>query len=380
MDFGLSEEKRLFRETVSKFARQEVAPIIEGLEETDEFPTKLFKKMGELGFLGIPFPDKYGGSEGDTMTLCILAEEIAYFSVALAVSCIVQTLGVAGPVFSFGTEEQKESILIPSIKAEKIGAIAMTEPEAGSDVASIRTTALKDGNDDYIINGTKMFCTMGNVADLYFVTAVTDPKKGIKGISLFVVERGTSGVRVSPNIKKLGLHGAGTVELSFEDCKVSKGNLLGEENRGFYNLMRALERNRILVGIVGIGLARAAFDEANKYSKERVQFGKSISNFQAVQFMLADMAMEIELATLMAYKTAWMYDQGQKCNKEASMTKLYCSEMANRVATNALQIHGGYGYMMEYNVQRYFRDARALEIFEGTSQIQRGIIARELGL
>ncbi|MFH1625824.1 MAG: acyl-CoA dehydrogenase family protein, partial [Pseudomonadota bacterium] len=248
MDFNLGEEKELFRKMVSKFGRQEIAPLIEKLEETDEFPIELFKKMGKLGFLGVPYPEKYGGSGGDTITFCILTEEVAYVSVALAVCCLVQTLGVSGPVYDFGTEEQKEKFLIPSIKADKIGAIAMTEPEAGSDVSSIRTVAKKDRNGDYIINGTKMFCTMGGVADLYFVTAVTNPEKGIKGISLFVVERGTSGVTVSANIKKLGLHGAGTVELAFEDCRVSKNTLLGEEDRGFYNLMKTLERNRIIIG------------------------------------------------------------------------------------------------------------------------------------
>ena len=379
MDFKFSEDQELFRRTASQFARKEVAPLVEELEQREEFPVELLKRMGELGFLGIPYPEKYGGSGGDVVTLCIFLEEIAYVSATVAGAAVVQINGVAAPVFLFGTEDQKEKYLIPSIRGEKIGAIAMTEPDAGSDVASIRTSAKKVA-DGYVIDGTKIFCTNAGIADLLFVTAVTDRKKGVKGISVFVVETGTLGVTVGKNIKKLGLHGVGTYEVAFEGCRVEPCSLLGEEDKGFYNLMKSVERNRIGVGAIAVGLSRAAFDHALQHARERIQFGKPIGKFQGIQFMLADMAMEIELATLMTYKAAWMDDQGMRCNKEASIAKLYASQMVNRVAYNALQVFGGYGYMTEYPLERYFRDARVFEIFEGTSEIQRVIISRELGL
>ncbi|MDY6968971.1 MAG: acyl-CoA dehydrogenase family protein [Spirochaetota bacterium] len=379
MDFKFSEEQEIFRRMVSQFAKNELAPLIDELEEKDELPVEIMRKMGELGFFGILYPEKYGGSNGDVITFCILIEEISYISAAVAGITNIQLNGVASPVFIFGTEEQKKRFLIPSIKGEKIGAIAMTEPNAGSDAASIRTSAKKDGN-DYIINGSKIFCSNGGAADLFFLTAVTDPGKRGKGISLFIIERGTPGFTVSKNIKKLGAHGVGTYELIFEDCRIPSDNLLGEENKGFYNLMKTVERNRIGVTAMAVGLARAAFDEALKYAKEREQFGQPIGNFQGIQFKLADMAMELELATTMLYKAAWMDSEGMRCNKEASIAKLFASEMVNRIAYQALQIHGGYGYMLEYPVQRYFRDARLFEIFEGTSEIQRIIISREIGL
>lgn len=379
MDFKFSEEQELFRRTASQFADKEIAPLVDELEERDEFPRELLKRMGELGFLGIPYPEKYGGAGGDVVTLCIFVEELSRVSTAVAIAAVVQINGVAGPIFLFGTEEQKEKYLVPSIRGEKIGCIAMTEPDAGSDVASIRTSARKEDS-GYLINGTKIFCTNAGIADLFFATAVTDPGKGIRGISMFVVEGDAPGVTVSRNIKKMGLHGLGAHEVVFDGCRVEPGGLLGEKDMGFYNLMRAVERNRITVAVMAVGVAKAAFHDALHYAKERVQFGKSIGKFQGIQFMLADMATEIEAATLVTYKAAWMDDQGMPCNKEASIAKLYTSEMVNRVAYKALQVHGGYGYMMEYPLQRYFRDARVFELFEGTSEIQRIIIGRELGL
>lgn len=379
MDFKFSEEQELFRKTVSKFANKEVAPLVDELEQREEFPAGILKRMGELRFLGIPYPEKYGGSGGDVVTLCIFLEEIACVSATVATATAVQINGVAAPVFLFGTEDQKEKFLVPSIKGEKIGAIAMTEPEAGSDSSSIRTSAKKVA-DGYVIDGTKIFCTNAGIADLLFVTAVTDRKKGVKGISIFVIERGTPGLIVGKTIKKLGLHGVGTYEVAFEECRLGSDTVLGEEDKGFYNLMKSVERNRIGVAAIAVGLARAAFDHALRHAKERIQFGKPIGAFQGIQFMLADMAMEIEMATLMTYKAAWMDDQGMRCNKEASIAKLNASQMVNRVAYNALQVFGGYGYMTEYPLERYFRDARAFEIFEGTSEIQRVIISRELGL
>ncbi len=379
MDFEFSEEQKLFRRTASQFAGKEIAPLVDELEDREEFPSRLLKRMGDLGFLGIPYPERYGGSGGDVVTLCIFLEELASVSTAAAIAAVVQINGVAAPVFLFGTEDQKEKYLVPSIRGEKIGSIAITEPDAGSDTASIRTLAKREDN-GYVITGTKIFCTNGGIADLFFVTAVTDRSKGSKGIGIFVAERGTQGLTVGRNIKKLGLHGLGTYEVIFEGCRVEQGSLLGDEGRGFYNLMRSVERNRIGVAAMAVGLARAAFGDALPYAKERVQFGRPIGKFQGIQFMLADMAMEIELATLMVYKAAWMDDRGLPCNKEASIAKLYASEMVNRVAYKALQIYGGYGYMMEYPLQRYFRDARVFEIFEGTSEIQRVIIGKELGL
>jgi len=379
MDFQFTEEQKLFKKTVFQFASREIAPLVEELEHMEDFPADLLKRMGELGFLGIPYPEKYGGIGGDGVLLCIFLEEIARVSVAVAIGSVVQISGVAAPVYLFGTEDQKERYLVPSIRGEKIGSIAMTESNAGSDVASIRTSARRDDH-GYLIKGAKIFCTNGGISDLYFVTAVTDTRKGIKGISMFLVERGTPGLMVSRNIKKLGLHGLGTYEVIFDRCKVESGSLLGEEDKGFYNLMKSIERNRISVAAIAVGLAKQAFDDALRYAKDRVQFGKAIGKFQGIQFMLADMATEIELATLMVYKAAWMDDCGLRCNKEASMAKLYASEMVNRVTHKALQVYGGYGYMMEYPLQRYYRDARVFEIFEGTSEVQRMIIGRELGL
>ena len=379
MDFKFTEEQELFRRTASQFAKKEIAPMVEDLEQREEFPVEILKRMGELGFLGIPYPEKYGGADGDIVTLSIFLEEVGYVSAVVAGAAVVQINGVAAPVYLFGTEEQKEKYLIPSIKGEKIGAIAMTEPEAGSDSSAIRTSARKV-DDGYIIDGTKIFCTNAGVADLLFATVVTDPGKGIKGISIFVVDTATPGLTIGKNIKKLGLHGVGTYEVILEGCRLGKDTILGEENKGFYNLMKSVERNRIGVAAVAVGLSRAAFDHALSHAKERVQFGKPIGSFQGVQFMLADMAVEIELATLMTYKTAWMDDQGIRCNKEASIAKLYASQMSNRVAYKALQIFGGYGYMTEYPLERYFRDARVFEIFEGTSEIQKTIISKELGL
>ncbi len=379
MDFEFTEEQELFRRTSSRFADKEIAPMVDELEQREEFPVKVLKRMGELGFLGIPYPEKYGGSGGDVVSLCIFLEELTRVSPAVAGATVVQINGVAGPVALFGTEDQKRAYLVPSIRGDTIGAIGMTEPGAGSDVASVRTSAEKEDS-GYLINGTKMFCTNAGIADLFFVTAVTDRNKGIKGLSIFVVERGTRGLTVGRNMGKLGLHGLGTYEVIFEGCRVERFSLLGEEDRGVYNLMRSVERNRISVAAMAVGLAKAAFDDAVRYARERVQFGKPIGKFQGIQFMLADMAVEIELATLMAYKAAWMDDQGMRCNKEASIAKLYASEMVNRIAYKALQVYGGYGYMMEYPLQRYFRDARVFEIFEGTSEIQRTIIGRELGL
>ncbi|MDY7031560.1 MAG: acyl-CoA dehydrogenase family protein [Thermodesulfobacteriota bacterium] len=379
MDFHFSEEQELFRRTAARFAEKEIAPLVDELEQREEFPVELLRRMGELGFLGITYPEKYGGSGGNVTTLCIFLEEVGRISASVAIGTAVQIGGVSGPVFLFGTEDQKEKYLVPSIKGEKIGAIAMTEPSAGSDTASIHTSA-KKGDNGYIIDGAKIFCTNGGIADLYFVTAVTDPKKGIKGISIFVIERGASGLMVGKSIRKLGLHGLGTHEVVFEGCMVDPDSLLGEEDKGFYNLMRSIERNRIGVAATAVGLAKAAFDDALQYAKERVQFGKPIGMFQGIQFVLADMAVDIELAATMVYKAAWMDDHGIRCNKEASIVKLYASEMVNRVTYKALQVFGGYGYMMEYPLQRYFRDARVFEIFEGTSEIQRVIISRELGL
>nr|AKQ04170.1 acyl-CoA dehydrogenase [uncultured bacterium Rifle_16ft_4_minimus_4226] len=332
MDFTLSDEHRMFQRAIRDFAEKEIDPQVEEAEEKEEFPVELFPKMGKLGYLGIRYPEKYGGP-----------------------------------------------LLVPAIKGEKIAALGLTEPNAGSDISSIQTTARKDG-DSYIVNGSKIFITNGTIADFVLVAAYTDKSRGTKGISLLVLERGTPGFTIARKLKKLGNRSSDTGELVFEDCRIPKENLIGEENRGFGYIVGALKSGRIIYGARSVGVAQAAFEAALQYAKERVQFGQPIGKFQANQFKLAKMATAIEAARTFTFRAAWMLDQGIECMKEASMVKLFATEMVQWVTAEAVQLHGGYGYMMEYPVQRYFRDAKMFTITEGTSEIQQVVIARELGL
>jgi len=378
MDFELSEEHKIFQRTAEQFAQKEIAPIGQECDEKEEYPRWIYKKAGELGFLGIPYPEAYGGTGPDTIALSIFAEETTKADAGIAMGLVVQNTVGTSPVYNFGSEALKQRYLVPAIKGDFVGSFALTEPNVGSDVSSIETRAKEDG-DSYVLNGSKVFVSNGLTADFAVVAARTEKGKGHKGITLFLVETQSPGF-ARMGVKKLGIRAQDIAEFVFEDCRVPKENVLGQEGKGFYHLMSTVQETRIIVGAASVGLARAAFDKALQYAKERQQFGQPIGNFQGIQFKLADMAVEIETAALLVLKASWLNDKGVTCVKEASMAKLYASEMVNKVVYRALQIHGGYGYMREYPLERYYRDARIMEIFEGTSEIQRVIIARQYGL
>lgn len=379
MDFEFSDEQKMLRETVRKFAQKEVEPFSEKLDEVDDFSFELFRRMGDLGFLGLPFPVKYGGSDAGATGACIFTEEMAKANSGVAAGAMAHVNLALMPIFVFGTEDHKKKYLIPGIKGEKVGALGLTEPYAGSDVQGIKTVAVKkDGK--YVINGSKTFITNGSVADFVLVAAYTNKSKKANGISVIIVEKGTKGFKVGRKLKKLGWHASDTAELSFEDCVVPEENLLGTEDTGFMNLMRTLHIGRINISSFAVGLAEAAFEKALQYAKERVAFGQPIGKFQAIRFKLSRMCTEIEAARMLVYRAAWAYDNGKEDKKLASIVKLKSSEVCQWVTKEAIQIFGGYGFMMEYPLQRYFRDSMVFTIGEGTSEVHEEIIARELGL
>ena len=378
MDFKFTEEEEIFRKTVADFAKKELAPIAQEIDEKAQFPMNVYKKAGELGFLGLRFPEQWGGSAANTIMECIFLEEMNRVEAGVPGAIFSSVLAVT-PINDHGTEAQKKKYLIPTNKGEMISALGATEPNAGSDIASMQTTARKDG-DSYIINGTKMFITNGPIADFISLAAKTDRSKQHRGISFLIVEKGTPGFTVSRKLNLYGTRSAIRGELVFEDCRIPQDNLVGEENRGFYYLMECFNREKIMIGASCVGIAQAAFDEALQYAKERVQFGQAIGKFQAIQHMLADMAANIEIGKLLTYKAAWMLDEGMEATKEASYAKLISSEMANQVTYQSLQIHGGYGYSMEFPIQRHVRDVRLYTIGGGTSQIMRRTIAKKFGL
>jgi alkylation response protein AidB-like acyl-CoA dehydrogenase len=377
MHFELNEEQKLIRKMVRDFADNEVKPIAQEVDKEHKFPMENFRKMGELGFFGLPFPEEYGGMGGDSISYAIALEEISRACGSTGITFVAQTSLAASPIYRFGNEEQKQKYLVPLAKGEKIGSFGLTEPEAGSDAGATKTTAVLDGH-EWVINGQKNFITNGSIADIVVLTAKTNPNRGTHGISSFIVEKGTPGFRPGRDEDKMGLHGSITSELFFEDCRIPTENLLGNEGDGFKQFLITLDAGRIGIGAMALGLAQAAFEAALQYSKEREQFGQPICNFQAIQWMLADMATEIDAARLMVYRAAWLKDQGVRFTKEAAMAKLYASEVAERVCFNAIQIHGGYGYTREYDVERFYRDQRLCTIGEGTSEIQRLVIARVL--
>jgi len=379
MDFEFTEEQKIFKNAISDFAEKEIAPLVDEAEENGHTPVELFPKMAKLGYLCIRYPLEYGGAGADRVTECIYVEELSRVCAGIAGALLVQSSLGTSPIYNYGSEEQKQEYLLPAIRGEKISSFGLTEPNAGSDVMAIETRAKKEG-DSYIINGTKIFITNGPIADYVIVAAYTDKSKKSKGISLFIVDKGTPGFTVSRKLDKLGGRATETAELAFEDCKVSGKKLIGKEGEGLGMIMNTLTGGRIVTGARYLGIGQAAYEAALRYAKERVQFGKPIGKFQAISFKLADMAMDLESARLMIYRAAWMDDNGKKCAKEASMAKVLGTEAAVRVTGEAVQIHGGYGYMMEYPVQRYFRDAKLGTLVEGTSEIQRTIISRELGL
>jgi alkylation response protein AidB-like acyl-CoA dehydrogenase len=380
MDFQLTDEHLLIKQTVREFAEKEIAPRAEEIDQTDQFPADLFKRMGELGLLGIPFAEAYGGSGGDYLSLLIALEEIARVSGSMAIILDAHTSLCCEPIHLFGSEEQKKKYLPALARGEKVGAFGLTEPNAGSDAGATRTRARRDGG-NWVIDGEKIFITNGSVADVLVVTAKTDPEQGTRGISAFIIEKGNPGFQVGRDEKKMGLKGSVTSQLFFADCHIPAENLLGRENEGFKQFLTTLDAGRLAISAMAVGLAQGAFERAAAYAKERVQFDQPIAKFQAIQWMIADMATEIEAARMMVQRGAWLKGQGARFGKEAAMAKLFCTEMSERVCYKAIQIHGGYGYMREYEVERMYRDQRLCAIGEGTNEIQRLVIARQvLGL
>ena len=377
MAYQLNEEQRMIRAMVREFAREVVLPTAAERDRTKEFPAENLKKMGELGLMGMNVPPEYNGAGVDSVSYSLALQEIGYACASTAVVMSVHNSVACGPVYLYGSKYQKETYLKPLAAGNMLGSFALTETSAGSDPASQKTKAVKDG-DSYVINGTKMFITSGRNSDLTVVTAYTDREKKHGGISAFVVEKGTPGFHVGKEEDKMGLRASDTVELIFEDCRVPSENLLGQEGDGFVIAMASLDGGRIGIASQSVGLAQACLDAAVSYAKERVQFNKPISRFQGIRWMIADMATQIEAARLLTFNAAAMKDRGENFSAAASMAKVFASEMANKVAYQALQIHGGYGYMKEFAVERYYRDVRVFTIYEGTSEIQRKVIANHI--
>jgi alkylation response protein AidB-like acyl-CoA dehydrogenase len=377
MDFALSEEHRMLQRMVREFAEREIAPRAEEIDASDEFPHDLFRRMGEVGLLGLPFPRRYGGSGADYHAMVIALEEIARVSGSMAITLDAHTSLCCEPIYRFGTENQRMKYLPLLARGDKIGAFGLTEPQAGSDAGAIQTRAVRDG-DEWVVNGQKTYITNGSIADLVVFTAKTDPEKGTRGISSFIVEKGTPGFKPGRDEKKMGLRGSVTSELFFEDCRIPAENLLGEESQGFRQSLITLDAGRVAIAAMAVGLAQGAYERSIAYAKDREQFGRPIADFQAIRWMLADMTTEIDAARLMVHRAAWLRERGQRYAKEASMAKLFATEMSERVCHKAIQIHGGYGYVRECEVERMYRDQRLCQIGEGTSEIQRLVISREV--
>lgn len=379
MNFELTAEQKMIRDMCRKFADEVIAPRAEEMERTGEYPYDIISQMAELGMMGIPFPEEYGGSGGDWVSMHLCIEEISRGDVTLGAMLDVTTSVVGQELFVFGTEEQKKRWLVPIAQGKEIGAFGLTEPEAGSDAGAIRTRAVLDGN-EWVINGTKQFITNIGLdnASIVIITARCRQRDGRDVINTFIVPKGTPGFTVGKKYDKMGLRASATHELIFEDCRIPKDYLLGEEGRGFAQHLAVLQTGRISIAAMSVGLAQACLEASLKYALERVQFGQPIYNFQAVSFKIADMAMAIELARNMYLKAAWLKDNNKPHTLEAAYAKLYASEMAEKVASDALQIHGGYGYMNEYPVSRYYKSAKLLQIVEGTSEVQRMVISRAL--
>ncbi|MDG5470836.1 acyl-CoA dehydrogenase family protein [Jeotgalibacillus sp. ET6] len=378
MNFELTQEQQMIQRTIREFAQEVVAPGALERDRTKAFPKDEMKQLGELGMMGLPFSEEYGGAGADTTSFAIVTEELsrACGSTGITYSAHI-SLGGA-PIHMFGTDKQKEAYLPQICSGESLGAFGLTEPNAGSDAGGTQTSAKEDGT-DYILNGNKSYITNASWAKYLALTAITGTNNGQKEISAIIVPTDAEGFKVIDNYEKMGLHSSNTTELVLEDVKVPQENLLGKRGEGFRQFLITLDGGRIGIAAMAVGIAQAAYERALSYSKERHQFGRPISSFQVTQFKLADMAMKIELARTMTYKAAWLKDQGKKFTKEASMAKLYASEICMEVCDEAIQIHGGYGYMKEYHVERYLRDAKLLEIGEGTSEVQRMVISREIG-
>ena len=377
MVFNLTKEQQMIQAVIRDFAKREVEPIAAEVDAMERFPRETFEKMAEAQMLGLPFPVAYGGAGGDSISYAICIEELSRHCGTTGVMYSAHISLGANPIYMFGTEEQKQKFLVPLAKGEAVGAFGLTEPNAGTDSAAQQTTAIRDG-DHYILNGTKVFITNGGEAGIYIVFAMTDKSKGNRGISAFIVEEDTPGFSIGKKEEKLGIRGSSTTELIFEDCRVPVENLLGDENGGFKIAMKTLDGGRIGIAAQALGIAQGALDQSIAYMKDRIQFGKPISAFQGLQWMVAEMGTQVEAARLLVYRAAWHKDNGLPYAKEAAMAKLYASEVAMSVTTKAVQLHGGYGYTRDYPVERMMRDAKITEIYEGTSEVQKMVISAAL--
>jgi alkylation response protein AidB-like acyl-CoA dehydrogenase len=377
MDFELSDEQRQIRDTLAEFAEHEIKPYSAKWDKEDTFPRHVVEKLGELGFLGVAFPEKYGGGGADTLSQVLVVEGLARYDAGVALACAAHMSLSSGHIAMFASDDQRARYLPDMIPAKKLGAWCLTEPSSGSDAAAMKTRATRIG-DDYTINGSKMFITNGSAAQVYVVMAVTDSAANRSGVSAFIVDRGAAGLSNGRKIEKLGLHSSDTAEVIFENVTVPASNLIGELGMGYRQTLKVLEAGRIGIAGWAAGIARGAFEDATAYAKERRQFGKAIADFQAIQWMLADMATRIEASWLLMCRAAALKDAGKPFAREASMAKLYASETAMWTTTKAVQIHGGYGYVTDFPVERYMRDAKLSEIGEGTSEVQRMIIAKSL--
>ncbi|HEX6128824.1 MAG TPA: acyl-CoA dehydrogenase [Candidatus Limnocylindria bacterium] len=377
MDFALSPQHLEIRRTVREFAEREIVPVAGELERRGEFPREIIRRAAELGLLGVPYPEEVGGTGLDSLAYAITIEELARASGSVAIIVSAHTSLGCNPLFLAGTDEQKERFLRPMASGQVIGAYGLTEADAGSDSRGTRTRARRDG-DEWVLNGSKRFITNAGVAGTYIVTAVTEREAGSGRISAFIVPADAPGFSIGRMEEKMGLHASNTGELLFDDCRIPAQNLLGEEGEGDKLFLKTLDGGRIGIGAMALGLAQAAYEAASAYARDRRQFDRPIGSFQGVAFMIADMATQIDAARLLVYRAAWLKDAGKPYSTEAAMAKLFASEVSRQVTNDAVQVHGGYGYVAEYNVERYLRDAKLTEIGEGTSQIQRMVIARNL--
>ncbi|EMY5506719.1 acyl-CoA dehydrogenase AcdA [Bacillus sp. FSL L8-0642] len=377
MHFKLSEEHEMIRKMVRDFAKKEVAPTAAERDEEERFDRALFDKMAELGLTGIPWPEEYGGIGSDYLAYVIAIEELSRVCASTGVTLSAHTSLAGWPIFKFGTEEQKQKFLRPMAEGTKIGAYGLTEPSSGSDAGGMRTTAKRDG-DHYILNGSKIFITNGGIADIYVVFALTDPESKQRGTSAFIVESDTPGFSVGKKESKLGIRSSPTTEIMFEDCRIPVENLLGEEGQGFKVAMQTLDGGRNGIAAQAVGIAQGALDASVEYARERHQFGKPIAAQQGIGFKLADMATDVEAARLLTYQAAWLESEGLPYGKESAMSKVFAGDTAMKVTTEAVQVFGGYGYTKDYPVERYMRDAKITQIYEGTQEIQRLVISRML--
>lgn len=377
MNFDLTEDQLMVKQTIREFAEKELAPGAGERDEKQEYPHEQMKQLGELGFMGVYIPEDYGGAGLDALSFIITIEELARVDASAAVIVAVNNSLVCGGIEKFGTEEQKKKFLTPLASGQALGAYSLSEAGSGTDAASLKCRITPDG-ENYIVNGTKLWVTNGANAKYYIVFTTLDPSLGYKGICALVVDRDTEGFEIGKKENKLGIRSSDTVELIFNNARIPKANLLGEEGKGFTVAMTIMDSGRLGIAAQALGIAQGAFEAALKYSKERKQFGTEIINHQAIQFKLAEMATDIDAARFLIYRAAWLRDQGRNFTKEASMAKMFCSQVANQVANQAVQVHGGYGYLKDFCVERFMRDAKITDIYEGTSEVQRLVIARQL--